>query len=391
MEQSEKTALLSVAINLLLVLIKYILAILSGSVALLADAIHSFSDVISSATVLAGIKISKRKSKNFPYGLYKVENLVSLISALFIFFAGYEIVHTVLFREQSLRTQYLPYAMAGVLVTMVITFLFSRYELRLGEKIGSPSLIADAQHIRTDMLSSGVILCGLVGGFFRWPLDRVAALVVVVFVFRAGFNIFLDAIRVLLDASLDFESMDKVKTAILAHPQVTSIHSLRGRNSGRFKFIEADIGLRVRELERAHHISRQIEAEIMEMVPNVDQILIHYEPEKRETRVCAIPLHQDKISLSEDFGEAPYYFFVTIRDKDRLTIEERTLANPYKDESRAKGLKVSNWLLEEGVDAVYTSKSIKKKAPGYVLSDADVEMVVSKTKQLGDLLRELQG
>ena len=74
MEQSEKTALLSVAINLLLVVIKYILAILSGSVALLADAIHSFSDVISSATVLAGIKISKRKSKNFPYGLYKVEN-----------------------------------------------------------------------------------------------------------------------------------------------------------------------------------------------------------------------------------------------------------------------------------------------------------------------------
>jgi cation diffusion facilitator family transporter len=391
MEQSEKTALLSVAINLLLVVIKYILAVLSGSVALLADAIHSFSDVISSATVLAGIKISKRKSKNFPYGLYKVENLVSLISALFIFFAGYEIIHTVLFREHSLRTEYLPYAMVGVLIIMVITFFFSRYELRLGIKIGSPSLIADAQHIRTDMLSSGVILCGLVGGFFRWPLDRVAALVVVVFVFRAGFNIFLDAVRVLLDASLDFESMDKVKTSILAHPQVTSIHSLRGRNSGRFKFIEADIGLRVRELERAHHISRQIEAEIMEMVPNVDQILIHYEPEKRETRVCAVPLQEDRISLSEDFGEAPYYYFVTIRDRDRLAIEERTLANPYKDENRAKGLKVSNWLLEEGVDAVYTSKSIKKKAPGYVLSDADVEMVVSKTKQLGDLLKELQG
>jgi predicted Fe-Mo cluster-binding NifX family protein len=218
-----------------------------------------------------------------------------------------------------------------------------------------------------------------------------AALVVVILVFRAGLNIFLDAIRVLLDASLDFDSMDKVKTAILAHPQVTSIHALRGRNSGRFKFIEADIGLRVKELERAHHISRQIEAEIMEVVPNVDQILIHYEPEKRETWVCAVPLQEDRISLSEDFGEAPYYYFVTMRDKDRLAIEERTLVNPYKDENRAKGLKVSNWLLEEGVDTVYTSKNIKKKAPGYVLSDADVEIVVSKTKQLGDLLEELQG
>ncbi|MGD8706224.1 MAG: cation diffusion facilitator family transporter, partial [Syntrophobacterales bacterium] len=313
MELSEKIGLLSVGINLLLVVIKYTLAVLAGSVALLADAIHSFSDVISSATVFVGIKISKRKSRNFPYGLYKVENLVSLVSALFIFFAGYEIVHTVLFKEQSLRTHYLPYAMAGVLVTMVITFLFSGYELKLGKKIGSPSLIADAQHIRTDMLSSAVILCGLVGGFFGWPLDRVAALVVLVFVFRAGFSIFLDSIRVLLDASLDFESMDKVKTAVLTHPKVSSIHSLRGRNSGRFKFIEVDIGLRVRELEKAHHISQQIEAEIMEVVPNVDHILIHYEPEKKETRVCAVPLQEDRISLSEHFGEAPYYYFVTIR------------------------------------------------------------------------------
>jgi cation diffusion facilitator family transporter len=390
MEQSEKTALFSVGINLLLVVIKYVLAVLAGSVALLADAIHSFSDVISSATVLAGIKISKRKSKNFPYGLYKVENLVSLISSLFIFFAGYEIVRTVLFREQSLRTEYLPYAMVGVIIAMVITFFFSRYELRLGRKIGSPSLIADAQHIRIDMLSSGVILCGLVGGFFRWPLDRVAALVVVVFVFRAGFNIFLDAVRVLLDASLDFESMDKVKTAILAHPQVTSIHSLRGRNSGRFKFIEVDIGLRVRELERAHHISQQIEAEIVEMVPNVDHILIHYEPEKKETTVCAVPLQEDKISLSEHFGEAPYFYFVIIRERDRFIIEERTLANPYKNEEKGKGLQVSNWLLQEGVDAVYTTRSLEGKGPGYVLSDADVETVISTANQLADLLKELQ-
>ena len=73
------------------------LAFLSGSVALVADAIHSATDVISSITVLAGIKISKRKSKNFPYGLYKVENFVSLLTSLFIFLAGYEIVKTVFF------------------------------------------------------------------------------------------------------------------------------------------------------------------------------------------------------------------------------------------------------------------------------------------------------
>ena len=390
MDQSEKIGLFSVGINSSLVLIKVILAYLSGSIALLADAIHSLADVISSAAVLAGIKISKRQSTRFPYGLFKVENLVCLISSLFIFFAGYEIVQTVLFREESLKPEFLPYAMAGVLVTMAITFFFSRYELREGERIGSPSLIADAQHIRTDMFSSAVILCGLLGGLFHWPLDKVAALIVVVLVFRSGFTIFLDAIRVLLDASLDFESMDKVKSAILSHPQVTSIHALRGRNSGRFKFIEADIGLRVRELERAHHVSQQIEAEISKSVPNVDRVLIQYEPEKKETRVCAIPLQEDKVALSEHFGEAPYYYIVQMRESDRSIIEERILTNPFKDEEKGKGLKVSRWLLQQSVDTVINSKSLEGKGPGYVLSDADVEIVVTETKQLGTILQELQ-
>jgi cation diffusion facilitator family transporter len=388
MEEGEKMAVFSIGINLVLVVFKYFLALLAGSVALLADAIHSFSDVISSATVFAGIKISKRKSKGFPYGLYKVENLVSLISALFIFFAGYEIIRTVLRGGQSLRTEYLPYAMVGVLTTMVITFFFSRYELKLGKRIGSPSIIADAQHIRTDMLSSAVILCGLIGGFFRWPLDRVAALAIVALVFKAGFAIFLDAIRVLLDASLDFESMDMVKTAILSHPQVTSIHSLRGRNSGRFTFIEAEIGLRVTELEKAHQIAQRIETEIVQIVPNVDRVLIHYEPEKKETRVCAFPLQEDRVSLSEHFGEAPYFYVVTIRERDRSVIEERTLANPWKEEEKGKGLKVSKWLLQQSVDTLYTLRSLDGKGPGYVLSDADVNIVITETNRLEDLLEE---
>ena len=65
MVQNERLGLYSILVNLLLVGIKAILAFLCGSVALMADTIHSFSDVISSATVLAGIKISKRKSKVF--------------------------------------------------------------------------------------------------------------------------------------------------------------------------------------------------------------------------------------------------------------------------------------------------------------------------------------
>lgn len=389
MEQSEKIGFFSIGINILLVTLKYVLAMLSGSVALVADAIHSLSDVISAATVLVGIKISKRTSKVFPYGLYKVENLVSLISSLFILFAGYEIVKTVFLKEQSLNLNRLPLAILGVIATIVITFLFSRYELKHGRKIGAPSLIADAQHIKTDMLSSGVILVGLIGSSLRFPLDKVAALVVVFFIGKAGIRIFLDSIRVLLDASLDFETMDLVKNTIQSNPQVDRINGLWGRNSGRFKFIEADISLHIRNLEKAHQVSQRIEQNIREKVSHVDHILIHYAPETKETQVCAVPLEEDKKTVSLHFGDAPVFYLVTVKADNRTVLEEKFLRNPFLNEEKGKGIKASEWLIQQGTDTVFTRKEFKGRGPGYVFSDSGIDVHLTGSSALDEVQNEL--
>lgn len=390
MSRKEKIGFYSIGVNVLLVVIKGGLAWLSGSVALMADAIHSSTDVVSSVTVLAGIKISKRKSKNFPYGLYKVENFVSLLTAIFIFVAGYEIVKTVFLEPFTLKTEYLPYAMAGLVVATGITFAFSRYELRQGKAIGSPSLIADAKHIRTDMMSSCVILAGLVGGLFDLQLDRLAAIVVVILVFKAGVSIFADACRVLLDASLDFETMDTVKTIILNDPAVVSINGLWGRNSGQYKFIEADITIRTTDLEKAHLVSRRIEKQIRGQVAHVDQILIHYAPTKKETNTIAVPIQTDRVNISEHFGNAPLFYVATIREKDGVMLSEAYETNPFSGEEKGKGIKVSEWLLNKGVDTVYTPKGFEGRGPGYVFSDAAVDVALTDNRNLLEIRRRLQ-
>jgi cation diffusion facilitator family transporter len=390
MEQNEKIGIYSIAVNLLLVGIKILLSILSGSLALVADAIHSSTDVISSATVLAGIKISKRTSRTFPFGLYKVENFVSLLSSIFIFAAGYEIVHTVFFKTQNLNIENLPYAMGGVILTIGITFAFSRYELREGKAIGSPSLIADAQHIRTDMLSSGCILAGLIGSTFGLNLDKVAALLVVFFVAKAGLSILIDATRVLLDASIDFKTMDQVKTIIMKDPKVISINTLWGRNSGPFKFIEADIVVKAGSLEKAHFVSSKIEKEIKQNISHVDHILIHYEPQKKETTTCAVPVIEDKTAMAEHFGSAPYFYVATKREKDGVLVSEAYLQNPVSEDEKGKGIKVSEWLLDKGVDVVYSSRGFEGKGPGYVFSDAGVDIIVTEYKTLEDIKKEFQ-
>ena len=72
MDKSEKMAIYSMAVNGGVFILKSVAAVLSGSLAVKAEVLHTFTDVLASATVLIGLKIAKRKSKQFPYGLYNV-------------------------------------------------------------------------------------------------------------------------------------------------------------------------------------------------------------------------------------------------------------------------------------------------------------------------------
>jgi cation diffusion facilitator family transporter len=391
MDAGERLALCSVSINLLVTGLKYFLGVFSGSLALLADAVHSTADVISSASIWAGMRISQHKTKRFPYGLYKVENLVALMTSALIFLAGYEIVHSVLWAGERVRAARLPYAIGGVVAVAAILLSFSRYELRIAKELDSPSLTADAQHLATDLFSTGIILLSLVGTYFqvKFPLDRIAALIIVALIAWVGMKIAVDAIRVLLDASVDFNTLNTIREIILETPQVSNINALTGRNSGRFKFIEADLGLKVRELEKAHFVASQIETRIKSRVPHVDHVLIHYEPMKKETQLIAIPVAEDRLTLSEHFGEAPYFLLLTLTSGDSRILTESWLSNPFQTVEKGKGIKVSEWLVSLGIDGIIASKSFDHKGPFYVFSDNEVEMRPANGRLLADIKEEL--
>ncbi len=375
MEVSEKTALLSILTNLVLVGIKTLLAILSGSLAIKADAIHSLTDVVSSAIILLGIKTSKRQARSFPYGLYKVENLVALGTSFLIFLAAYEIAREIFLGTSRVLPEKIPLAAGGIALTILITWLFSRYELKKGRETGSPSLVADARHIWTDMLSSFVILASLLGSVFGLAVDRYAALIVVAFIARAGLRIAIDAVRVLLDASLDYESLNRIRKIVEADPRVVKINDLRARNAGRYKFVELDLNLRVKELEKGHRVTEEIKGRIRKGLDNVDHVSVHYGPRCKTTLKVGVPLCADRRTISEHFGEAPYYRLLSL-PQGKPVGNNSILANPWVLEEKAKGIKVANWLLEHGLDIIIVRKDIGEMGPGYVLGNAGVEIIV---------------
>ena len=275
--EKKKISLYSVGVNLALSLLKIAGGIISGSAALTADGVHSLSDLAASLSVYVGIIIANKKSNMFPHGLYKVENLVALISAFAIFFAGYEIAKDVLFGEGS-EIKNLSAALIVIGITVVITYLYSRWERQKAIELNSPSLLADSEHIKTDFYTALVVLVGVLGQYFGYPIvEKLAVVVVVYFIFHSGFEILKEAIKVLLDASLDHETIENIKEILKQESKVKDIIRITGRNAGSFQFVQLDLALNTDSLKEGHKLAHSIEDLIKEQMPFVEKVVVHYQ------------------------------------------------------------------------------------------------------------------
>jgi len=343
---------------------------------------------VGSLSVLLGLKFSERKSSAFPYGLYKLENLAALISAFFIFLAAYEIARKALLESASITASRVPWAILGLGLMALGTWLFSRWEVRLARLTGSPSLAADAEHMKSEFLTMGVILTGLLGGMLgiNWA-DRVAALFVSLIIVRIGWHIFLDSLKVLLDAGLEPEVLTRIGDLIRSFPEVVKIKRLTGRRSGRFRFVEAEIILDVTSLEEAHEIVTMIEEEIYDHFPDIDRVIIHFEPPEVKEYLLAVPVDKNR-NLFPHFGCAPAFVLLRIdcRGPQPKVKEEREIPNPFAQGKRRRGIQVAEWLHQKGVQAVLLpQEEIEEKGFFYALTSLGIKVYLRPHTSLAEI------
>jgi cation diffusion facilitator family transporter len=377
----------SIVVNVMLATINLVIAVASGSLAVEAEMVHNLVDLLAAVAVLIGLRLSVRKTKDFPYGLYKLENVIAVGLALMIFFTAYEIVRDALLTPTHQATVDL-WMLGGIALATAIPLVFSHFELGAGQAANSPALIADAREYRAHVFTTGVVFAALVAQRFHFPLDRIAALIIVVAIVKAGWDLLADGMRVLLDASLDPDTLLQIREIINSEPTVAELKWVTGRNAGRFRFVEAEVTLRVRELDKAEAATRRIETRIREAVPYVERVLIHAEPMQRTRLWYAAPLADPAGALSDHFGEAPYFALVTMRLADGAVEEQQVLANPHLEAEKAKGIRVAEWLVAHKADVVLLKKSLEGKGPVYVFGDAGVEMQEVKASTLPEALDE---
>jgi cation diffusion facilitator family transporter len=217
------------------------IALISGSVGLLGDAIHNLADVSTSLVAFLGFRVSRRgASASHPYGYERAEDLAGLGVALVIWvsavFAGYVSIHKLISHDS---TSHLWLGMAAAAVGIVGNQIVARYKLRVGTRIQSNTLVADAKHSWLDAIASAGALFGLVGVTYGlWWADGVAGLLVTGFIVHVGWEVTTDVLSHLMD-SVDPNVIAAAESAALAVPGVDHVH-VRARWLGRTLLVEVE-------------------------------------------------------------------------------------------------------------------------------------------------------
>lgn len=381
----ERWAWRAIALNAGLGLVHALVAAASGSLAVAAELAHNGADLVAAVAVLIGVKLATRTTPRFPYGLHKVENLVAAGVAGLVFLTAYEIVRRAL-AGGGAPAEVDAWMVAVVVLTTAAPLLFSHFELRVARAEGSPALVAQAREYRVHVATTGLVLVALVASWVDAPIDRAAAVVIAGVVVKTGWDLLSDAMRVLLDASLDRHTLADIERTIAGDVAVSEVTWVTGRNAGRFRFVEAGVALRVSGLEVAEAAMRRIEASVRAAVPHLDRIVLQVEPPATPYVRYAVPLTDRVGMVSEHFGQAPCFALVLVERADGAVHDQEIVDNPHRGVARGKGLRVAEWLVSLNVDVVVTREPLAGKGPGHVLGEAGIEVRTSDAATLAEVL-----
>lgn len=277
--------------NLLLMLFKFFAGIVGGSAAMVADAVHSLSDFATDIVVICFVRIAGRPcdaSHDFGHGKYEtlgtaVIGLALLCVGAGIFWNGTSSVYA--FVQGTPLKRPGDIALAAALLSIITKEILYRYTAAVGRRLCSSVMVANAWHHRSDAFSSIGTALGIGGAMMLGPdwrvLDPLAAIVVSVFIIRAGFGQLMPCIDELLEKSLPEKDERFIEKIILAHPGVSDPHNLRTRRIGTYCAIEVHFRMDGRTtIDEAHAATRTIEDRLRRHFGQATIINTHVEPLK---------------------------------------------------------------------------------------------------------------
>lgn len=280
-----RVSFISIIVNLILSLLKLMAGIVASSGAMISDAVHSASDVFSTIIVMIGVQISCKKSDaDHQYGHERLECVASIVLAvvlgitgLGIGYGGLKTIYNGCYEELAIPGRL---ALAAAVLSIVVKEWMFWYTRAAAKKINSGALMADAWHHRSDSLSSVGALIGIYGSRMGYPvLDSVASVIISVFIVKAAYDIFRDAVDKMVDKSCDDETIQEMRRQIEGQEGVLGIDLLRTRLFGNKIYVDIEIAADgSHTLNETHEVAECVHHMIERNVPNVKHCMVHVNP-----------------------------------------------------------------------------------------------------------------
>ena len=289
MEQEKKTPMrvsaVTIVWNVILSIFKLIAGIVGHSGAMISDAVHSASDVFSTIIVILGINIASRQSDDdHQYGHDRLECVAAILLAVVLFATGIGIgiggINKIITGTSGKDEIPGMIALLAAVASILVKESMFWYTRSAAKKINSGALMADAWHHRSDALSSVGALIGIGGARLGFPvLDPIASVIICVFIVKAAYDIFKDAIDKMVDKSCDEETEEKMRRLIEEQQGVLKVDVLRTRLFGAKMYVDIEIAadgdITLRE---GHEIAQVVHDKVEEEFPLVKHCMVHVNP-----------------------------------------------------------------------------------------------------------------
>ncbi|WP_414468347.1 cation diffusion facilitator family transporter [Methanobacterium sp. ACI-7] len=258
----KRAAYIGIFGNIILTTFNFIIGVLSGSSALIAEAAHTLSDILTSPIAFIGFKLGMKPSDDkHPYGYGRAEPIAGLIIVGFLLVVAYEILSEVYVKITVGGVLAAPDPIAAVmaLAGIMINLLMTQYIMKIGKKINSPALIADAHHQKVDIYSCVAIFMGVIGAQLGFPiLDPLIAIFISILVLKTALHVARENIGNLIGKVGSNEILNNIESAALSVSGIYGVHDLKVNYIGSYAsaelHVEANGSLTLKEAHRLAHM-----------------------------------------------------------------------------------------------------------------------------------------
>jgi len=283
-ELGKKVSILSMAVSASLAVSKLIIGVMAGSTSVVADGLESAGDVLASGIILLGLSVAARPpDDNHPYGHGRFETLSGLAIGLGLAFVGVIITWKSLSHLDDLHKPPALYAIWPLIASVILKATLATYKFRVGRRILSSGLVADAWNDSVDILSGSVALAAVALTIFdpqRFiAADHYGGAAVGLIVIVLGLQVVRETSLTLMDTMPDDDRMRSIRTTALTVPGALDVEKCYARKTGlRYHVdlhLEVDPDLSVR---RGHSIAEEVRNKVKDDLPWVADVLVHVEP-----------------------------------------------------------------------------------------------------------------